>query len=481
MHDVQTQPVAATAEPPLYVDLDGTLTHGDLLLESLLALMRKNPLSLLLLPDWLTRGKGYLKAEVARRVEIDAAMLPYNTPFVEYLRAEHARGRRLILATASTRGYAERVARHLGIFDDVVASSDQENLSGPAKCHAIREHNGGAPFDYAGNAPRDVAVWSHAHAAVVVNASDRTLAAASRVTRIHRVFDKPDASIGDYARALRAHQWLKNLLLAVPLLTAHQWSSSASLGALLFAFLAFSLCASSVYLFNDLTDLSADRQHPRKRLRPFAAARVPPLHGLAMIPIALLLAGLFSLPLPGDFFVALLAYFALSTAYSLGLKRLALVDVLTLATLYTLRIVAGAAAIDVPLSFWLLAFSVFLFFSLALLKRCAELGPLPESQPAAGRGYQGSDAAYLRSMGIASGYLAVLVFALFINSPEIAGRYNDPKLLWLSCPALLYWVTHLWINEGRGRMHDDPLIFALRDAPSHAVLWTMVAVVFIAR
>jgi 4-hydroxybenzoate polyprenyltransferase len=481
MNDNPTHAPAGIAEPPLYVDLDGTLTHSDLLLESLLALMRNNPLSLLLLPDWLTKGKGYLKAEVACRVEIDAGQLPYNLPFVDYLRAEHARGRRLVLATASTRSYAERVARHLGIFDDVIASSDHENLSGAAKCRAILDHNGGAPFDYAGNALRDVAIWERAHAAVVVNASDRTLAAASRVTRIHRVFDKPEVSMEDYARALRAHQWLKNLLLFVPLLTAHQWSSSASLGALVFAFLAFSLCASGVYLFNDLTDLPADRQHPRKRMRPFAAGRVPPLHGLALIPVALLGAGLLSLPLPRDFFLTLLAYFALSTAYSLGLKRIALVDVLTLATLYALRVIAGAAAIDVPLSFWLLAFSVFLFFSLALLKRCAELGPLPGSQPAAGRGYQGGDVAYLRIMGISSGYLAVLVFALFINSPEITDRYNDPRLLWLSCPPLLYWVTHLWVSEGRGRMHDDPLIFALRDVPSHAVLWTMVAMVFIAR
>lgn len=481
MQEPIAEPHTDVTEPPLYVDLDGTLTHTDLLLESLLALIRKNPLSLLLFPDWLMKGKGFLKAEVARRVEIDAALLPYNMPLVEYLRAEHARGRRLILATASTREYAESVARHLGIFDDVLASTDDRNLSGAVKCRAISEHNHGAPFDYAGNAPRDVAVWAYSNAAVVVNATDRTLAAASRVTRIHRVFDKPESDLDDYAKTLRVHQWLKNLLLAVPLLTAHQWASGAALGALVFAFAAFSLCASGVYLINDLTDLSADRRHARKRLRPFAAGRMSPLHGLAMIPIALLFAGLFSLALPNDFFIALLSYFVLSTAYSLGLKRIALVDVLALATLYTLRIIAGAAAIDVPLSFWLLAFSVFLFFSLALLKRCTELTPLPSADYAPGRGYRGGDVAYLRIMGIASGYLAVLVFALFINSPEITERYNEPRVLWMSAPALLYWITHMWIVEGRGEMHDDPLIFALRDIPSHAVLWTMIAIVWIAR
>ncbi len=480
MSEIEPSPVAAATEPPLYVDLDGTLTHSDLLLESLLALIRNNPLSALLLPDWLMKGRAFLKAEVARRVQVDAALLPYNRPLLEYLQAERARGRRIVLATASTREYAQRVANHLGLFDDVIASNKHENLAGPAKLQAIAEHNGGAPFDYAGNETRDVPIWSRAHAAVVVNANDRTLAAASRVAKIHRVFDAPDIALGDYAKAIRAHQWLKNLLLAVPLLTAHQWANSASIGALVFAFLSFSLCASAVYLFNDLTDLPSDRQHPRKRMRPFAAGRVPPLHGLVMIPLALLSAFLFALPLPREFLLALLVYFGLSAAYSLGLKRIALVDVITLATLYTIRIIAGAAAIDVPLSFWLLAFSVFLFFSLALLKRCTELGPLPQAHVAAGRGYQGSDAAYLRIMGIAGGYMAVLVFALFINSPEITERYNQPQLLWFSCPALLYWITHLWINEGRGRMHDDPLIFALKDIPSHVVLLTMVAIVFIA-
>ncbi len=481
MQQTNAEPRAQSEELPLYVDLDGTLTPSDVLMESVLALIRKHPLSLFLLPGWLIKGRAFFKAEVARRVEIEPATLPYNAALVDFLRAEHARGRRLILATASTRLCGERVARHFGFFDDVLASTDEVNLSGATKYRAIYDHNLGAAFDYAANAPRDVEVWRHANAAIVVNASDATLAAASRVTKISRVFDKTEAGLGHYIAALRTHQWLKNLLLAVPLLTAHQWSSGAAFGALLFAFLAFGLCASGVYLLNDLTDLSADRGHPRKRLRPFAAGLVPPQHGMLMIPIALGLSGLFSLALPRDFFVALVIYFALSSAYSLGLKRFAVVDVITLATLYTLRIIAGAAAIEVPLSFWLLTFSVFLFFCLALVKRCTELAPLPADNFAVGRGYRGGDVAYLRMMGIASGYLAVLVFALFINSPEVTERYDAPRVLWLSCPVLLYWITRMWIMEGRARMHDDPLIFALRDVPSHVVLWTMVAIVALAR
>ena len=473
--------MSANDHIPLYIDLDGTLTYSDLLLESLFALLRRNPLYVFLLPWWLLNGKVNLKAQIAQRVEVDVTHLPYHPAFLEFLKAEHARGRRLILATASSRRYAEQVAQHLGIFAEVLGSDATHNLAGEAKRDVILAHNLQQPFDYAGNERKDVAIWRRARAALVVNASDGVIGAATRATQVQQVFDRPAGGVLRYLHALRPHQWLKNLLLFVPLLTAHQWANHAAAGHLLLAFVAFGLAASSVYVLNDLLDLSADRLHPRKHTRPFASGVLPLLHGLLLVPVlavaGLLVAALVSHELAG----ALSIYLLLTTSYSLYFKRYALIDVLLLAGLYTLRVIAGAIAIDVPLSFWLLAFSVFLFFSIALLKRCTELRSLRDGArgSTAGRDYHVGDLSDLRAMGMASGYLAVLVFALFINSPEVAERYSHPQLLWLSCPALLYWVSRIWIKQGRGEMHDDPLMFALRDLASWAVLIALLAVVFV--
>ncbi|MGH8650522.1 MAG: UbiA family prenyltransferase, partial [Burkholderiales bacterium] len=279
------------AETPLFVDLDGTLIHGDVLLEAGFELLRRNPLYLLLLPIWLVRGKAHLKQQIAQRVELDAANLLFNGPFLEFLRAEYARGRPLVLATATHRRHAEQVARHLGIFADVLATEGARNLSGEAKLQAIRAYSGGRDFEYAANARRDIAIWRHARGAVLVNAGGRTRAAAARVAIVTGVFERPPAGWRAYARALRVHHWAKNLLLLVPFLTAHQWGNPDALRDALLAFAAFSLCASGIYLLNDLLDAPFDRQHPRKRMRPLAAGAIS--HSLALVlPPLLVLAAL---------------------------------------------------------------------------------------------------------------------------------------------------------------------------------------------
>jgi 4-hydroxybenzoate polyprenyltransferase/phosphoserine phosphatase len=473
---------SVAAETPLFVDLDGTLIHGDVLLEASFGLLRRNLLYLLLLPIWLARGKAYLKRQIAHRVELDTANLPFNEPFLEFLRAEHARGRPLVLATATHRRYAEQVSRHLGIFAGVLATEDALNLSGEAKLQAILAYSRGRDFEYAANARRDVAIWRHARGAVLVNADHRTRAAAARVASVTAVFERPAAGWRAHARALRVHHWAKNLLLFVPFLTAHQWGNPDALQQAVLAFAAFCLCASGSYLLNDLIDAPFDRQHPRKRMRPLAAGVISPLSALVLPPILVFAALVIAAQLPRGFLWVLVGYAGLAAGYSLYLKHRALVDVLILAGLHTLRVIAGAIAIEVALSFWLLAFSVFLFFSLAVVKRCSELraqGGVPEAA-LAGRDYRVSDLPVLRAMGLASGYVAVLVFALYIDSADIAARYSDPQWLWLSCPALLYWISHVWIKEGRGEMHDDPLMFALRDPASYAVLTVLLATVILA-
>lgn len=471
------RPSVDSRDPILFVDLDGTLIKGDVLLESVLALLRRAPAALFLLPVWLLRGRAALKAEVAKRVQIAPEHLPATDDLLEYLHGERGRGRRIYLATASDRNMAWAVALHFGLFEGVLASDGKRNLKGARKLEAIREVVGEAAFDYAGNDRADLHVWRHARHALVVNASRRVAGRAARLCPVERIFGERRARAWSWLRAMRVHQWAKNLLLAVPLLTAHAlgWQSA---GIVLAAFVAFSLAASSVYLLNDLLDLEDDRHHPRKRMRPFASGELPLSHGvlgtIALLGASLAIGGALS----GPFLLVLLGYLGLTLAYSLVLKHYMLLDVLLLAGLYTIRIFAGAAAIAVPVSSWLLGFSMFAFLSLALVKRTSELVALRqlERTAASGRDYRVSDLEALTAMGVAAGYAAVLVLALFISTPDVAARYGRPQVLWLLCPLLLYWLSRLWMKTRRGEMHDDPLVFAFRDRASWVIGAAMVAV-----
>lgn len=462
---------SAPASRPLCVDLDGTLIHSDLLLESFMLLLKRNPLYLLLLPFWLLQGKAALKAEIARRVELDAAALPYNREFLLWLQTQHESGREVWLCTASNRRLAERVAAHLGMFAGVLASSDEYNLSGRSKAQALVEKFGAKNFDYCANHAVDLAIWRVSQGAVVVNGNDSLVQAAASVTRIEAVFPNRTGLLRPLLKALRLHQWAKNVLVFVPLLAAHRWGDTALLQDAVLAFFAFGLCASSVYLLNDMLDLEADRYHPRKRERPFASGDLSLIAGFVLVPLLLLGTVWLASGLPQMFWLVLAAYYALTVAYSFGLKSLVLVDTITLAGLYTVRIIAGGVAVNVPLSFWLLLLAVFLFLSLALVKRYAELDAMQRQGKlkAAGRGYHVEDLPILHSLGTASGYLCVLVLALYINSPMVTSLYDNPHAIWFLCVLLLYWVSRVWLIAHRGQMHDDPVVFALRDRVSQVV------------
>ena len=467
--------------PPLFVDLDGTLIKSDLLLESFMALLAQDARSVFLVPFWLLRGKAYLKARIAERVELDASLLPYNLAFLRFLQDEERKGRVIILATASDRRLAQAVADHLGIFHRVLASDGSCNMSGRRKLQGILRTAGTGPFDYAGNARVDLKIWPHASDAILVNAGTGVEKAARKLARVSQVFEDREHGVLLYLNAMRVHQWLKNLLVFVPLLTAHMWGSGTAIVHALLAFLAFGLCASGIYLLNDLVDLPSDRAHPRKRNRPFAAGNIPLIHGLWLVP-ALIAAGLtVAVALPPMFIFSLLAYLALTLAYTFHGKIYVLIDVIVLAGLYTLRVISGGFAINLMPTFWLLAFSMFLFLSLALVKRCSELISLGRiGRPdAAGRDYHAEDLAYLTSMGTASGYLAALVLAFFINDPNVAARYVHPEGLWLLCPLMLYWVSRLWLKTGRGVMNDDPIVFTLKDRGSRWVILACVAVIVV--
>jgi len=466
--DNPTRPAAAEMRP-LVVDLDGTLVRTDLLVESVFALLRRNLLFVFLLPLWLIRGKAHFKHEIARRVDFDARLLPYQEQFLGFLRSERAAGRRLALATASNEKFAEAVALHLGLFQDVVASTAVINLSGHRKLERLQGLFGAGGFDYAANAMVDLPLWKAAHSALLVNPERGVLAAAKRQGEVARVFDdRTGRPLRHYMAAARLHQWLKNLLIFVPLVMAHQVNDPQLVVQAIIAFLAFGLCASSVYLLNDLLDLPDDRRHPTKRRRPFAAGSISIAGGALLMPILLVSAFVLALVLPIEFLGALALYYAVTLAYSLRLKRAALVDVLTLAGLYTVRIIAGAAAVSVVPSFWLLAFSMFFFLSLALVKRFTELRLMEQDDrtTSSGRGYRTSDLEALSQFGSASAYGAILVLALYINSEAVQGLYTHPEVIWLLCPLLLYLVTRIWLLARRDQLDEDPVVFLIRDRRS---------------
>ena len=453
---------------PLVVDLDGTLIRTDMLHESALAVVRRNPLNLLRMPFWLAPGKAALKQQLAHRTAFDPQTLPYNEDLVAWLRAQRAEGRRLILCTASDAAIATAIAGHLDLFDEVMASDGQLNLAGTHKAQALEQRFGSGGFDYVGNATPDLAVWRHARRAIVVNASSSLVQQARECCEVERVFPAAAVNVSAWRRTLRVHQWLKNMLLFVPIFAAHELTQSGTWMSLLTAFAAFSLCASSVYIANDLLDLESDRLHPRKRNRPFASGTMPAWWGVILAPVLLMASAWLGSYAAGHFLPWLAFYFVLTCLYSWGLKRLMLVDCLTLAVLYTLRIIAGAAAAGLELSFWLLAFSVFLFLSLAFVKRYAELEvqSMSGNHKAHGRGYYTSDAPLVQTLGITSGYAAVLVLALYLNSEAVVKLYRIPEFMWSAVPVMLFWVSWMWMQAHRGNMHDDPLVFAVKDRSS---------------
>lgn len=465
-------PAAAPDRPlPLCVDLDGTLLRGDSLVEGALALAARAPWSLPARLARLRHGRAALKQSLARDATLDPARLPWNPAVLALLEDAGAAGRTRVLCTGADARVADAVAGHLGLFEEVIASDGRRNLTGEAKAAALVERFGERGFDYAGNARDDLAVWAHARGAIVVGAGDDLAREAAQRCTLLAHLPQADGGLRAWRDALRPHQWLKNLLVCVPLLAAHRLLDPASALAALGAFLAFCLCASGAYLLNDLLDLQADRAHPRKRQRALASGRLAPAAALLAAPL-LAAAGLGLAAAIGPGLAALVgAYVAATLAYSLGLKRVAALDVVALALLYTLRVLAGAAAIGVPVSFWLLAFSMFIFTSLALLKRCTELVALREAgrREAEGRGYHLDDLPLLRAVGAGAGLVAVLVLALYVDSPGSRALYARPEALWLLCPLVLGWVLRAWLLAHRGRMHDDPVVFALTDRSSLVV------------
>lgn len=462
---------------PLVVDLDGTLTHTDTLHESLVKLCRTEPLKALAVPLWLLRGKAGFKARLAEAVRLDPASLPYNSVVLSWIADAKSENRRVVLCTGANVSIAEGVATHLNIFDDVIASDAERNVSGKGKRVSLEERYGAKGYDYAGNSRTDIEVWKGARRAILVNTTASVQRSAGEAAEIERVFAEEKASLAIWPKLLRLHQWVKNLLIFVPAIAAHQFSDFETWTTLALAFFAFSICASGVYVTNDLLDVESDRKHPRKRHRPFAAGTIPLKVGAAAAPLLLALGLLLSYFVGPQFFGCLALYVLITAAYSLKLKKYAMVDCMTLAGLYTLRVIAGAAAVAVPLSFWMLAFSTFIFLSLAFLKRYTEITVKASEgeESLHGRGFKTSDSPFVLGLGVTSGYVSVLVLALYVNSETVTRLYSQPQIVWLAVLLVLFWISWVWLKAFRNEMHDDPIVFSLKDGTSLAVGILMIA------
>jgi 4-hydroxybenzoate polyprenyltransferase len=491
---IPPSPLDIATLPALCVDLDGTLVKSDTLHDSALAVARHHPSALVNIPGWLAQGKAALKRHLANTIQLDVVHLPYNRELLQYLEQQRATGRPIYLATAADADTANRIAEHLGLFAGVLASDGQLNLAGKNKLAAFQSRFGDN-FSYIGNALPDLPLLQHCQEPMVANPTPGLRAALRKagVTPV-RTFDERASPLKAWLKAIRLHQWAKNTLIFVPLVLSHAWAPGLLAGATL-AFYSFGLCASATYIINDLLDLEADRQHPRKRRRPFASGDLSALSGVVVVilflaasltlallvphAIAALSPQLLYLIKPHYFLLWLGVYLVITLAYSLHFKRTVLVDVIILSGLYTIRIIAGSAASGIAVSTWLGSFSIFFFLSLAFVKRFAELENLRErgGVSAGGRGYHVSDIEQLRSFGSASGYASVVVLTLYISTLDAAHLYQHTRRLWLIVPVLLLWISRLWLMASRGHLNEDPVVYAITDRRSLLLGLVVVAIV----
>jgi len=466
---------------PLVVDVDGTLIKTDFLFEALLQLAARHPFELWRVPLWLLKGKARFKAALAAFGDPGTQSVPLREETVVLIDAARAAGRPIYLASASDRRFVDALAERLGCIAGVFASDDTVNLSGKAKAERLVREFGAGGFDYIADAEVDFHVWRSARKVLALthgNAFERRLLKAFPQAEI---VARPRPQLREYVRALRPHQWAKNALVFLPLVAGH-FFDTPSLTAATLAFICFCMAASSAYLINDLLDLPSDRDHPRKRMRPFAAGSVALQHGIALAVVLVAGAIAIAFTLPVRFLEVLCIYWVTTLAYSTVLKRKIVLDVVTLGGLYALRVLAGVAALETMYSQWLLMFCLFLFLALAIVKRCSELIARENEGKGAppGRSYRFEDLRTLFAFGAAAGYGAVFVVTLYLASPEVRALYDEPNRLWLVCPILLYWITRVFMIANRGELHDDPLVFALTDRASWASAACVVLVLALA-
>ncbi len=465
----------------LVCDLDDTLIKTDIFFESLLKLIRTNPLKILALPLWLSRGRAYTKNQILKFAKIDPSTLPYRQEVLRYLRDRKAQGAKIILASASNHEVVQSIAEHCQCFDHAQGSTSSHNLKSKAKLDWINRTFPG-PFEYIGDSSADLTIWQKSSHAVMVNPSRHI---AGKV----KTFGITTTTIHDFTprgrliiKQMRVHQWVKNALLAIPMLAAHKVQSFDTWQSLFVGIASFSLIASMVYVINDMLDVENDRKHPTKKNRPFAAGSLPLKIGFVLAPALGFSSILLAMWLGSDFYHLIIAYLAINLFYSTRLKETIMLDVVILASFYTLRLMAGSAATNIAISHWLLSFSTFFFLGLALVKRYTELlRVVGKSQRALhGRGYSGEDKIPVLIMGIACSLMSILILSLYFSSPEIRVLYGRHQILWSLAPLMLFWTGRIWLITNRGQIHDDPVVFAVKDKISWLLLVAATIVIIMA-
>ena len=473
--------IFSNGEKLLVVDLDGTLINTDLLYEGVIMLFRKNPAYIFISLIWLLKGKVYFKNEPSKKVFLRYELLPYNKKQITFLQAESAKNRKLVLATASHKSHADKIAKIYPMFTAVHAT-ENINLKGKNKLKVLVDGYGESNFDYIGNSHDDLEIFASARYSYLVNPSRSLEKKTKEVSDLRHVWKSKQFNLKDYIKAIRAYQWIKNVLIFVPIITSHSFHSVSIMLRATGAFFAFSFAASAGYVINDLIDLTSDRAHPRKQFRPFASGKLSIPSGVFMA-IILLTGGLFlASQLSLSFLAVLIIYFIISFSYSLYFKKIALYDVFILALLYSSRVIAGGIATSVAISFWLIAFSTFIFLSLAFVKRYSELMKIDSHAGLKDRGreYAVRDLNLLQIMGIASGFLSVVVFSLYIDSPDVTHLYHRPKMLWSISLLFLFWISRIWIITNRGHMTDDPIVFSIKDISSYFIFLAIALIIWTA-
>jgi len=469
----------------LVVDLDGTLINSDILIECINQFLIKSPLNIFRLIYWIIFGKTYFKNKLSLNIDIDIEKLPYNFEVIEWLISlKKNTGVKLILATGSHHYYANKVSKYLNIFDFVVSSNEFINMRGYVKANTLINLYGFKNFDYIGNSWDDVPVWSNANKVFIVSTSLRFINYIRTKFNVDKYFHiKQPFFILEYIYAMRCYQWFKNLLIFIPLIASGQYYKSENIFLALMGFIIFSICASSVYILNDLVDINEDRLHKRKKKRPFASGSISIKTGWFLSPIFLLISLFMSYFFMNLWFsFSLIIYFLLTLIYTFIIKKIPILDVITLAALYTLRIIAGTLAFNQDISFWLLLFSIFIFLSLALLKRFVEINDvsfIEKNKTIPGRGYISADLEFVSYFGCSCGLISVLVFGLYIHDIQFLNKFSNPQFLWLICPILLYWIMRIWFLAFRSKMDDDPIFFALKDKVSWLIVSIFIFIFYI--
>lgn len=465
----------------LIVDLDGTLVKTDLLFESFWSAISNNFFAAIIAVFSLRKGRAAFKRNIVSKSDIDVTTLPYNQKVIDYIKEWNSTGGKSLLVTASDQNIADRIGQYLNLFDEVFGSDGHTNLKGVQKAKYLCKRFGSKNFAYMGDSAADFAVWEHASEIITVSLSSKIKKKADKKFENVEHLISTKSKLNIYLKALRPHQWIKNLLVFIPLLAGHQFYENTIIQSLI-AFISFSMIASGVYIINDLFDLQHDRQNQEKRNRPLASGNIPIVRAMSLS-LILLSGGLVVAALiNSNFLIISILYLASTMSYSIYLKRLIIVDICFLAIFYTLRLLAGSMASEVPLSFWLTAFSTFFFFSLASIKRLDELVDINSRGQLIinGRGYHVADLPIVSQIATASGLTAVLVMALYLNSEEVIALYSFPQALWGICLVLLFWINRFIILANRGEIHGDPIVFSMKDRISYYSGFIILSLILIA-